>query len=442
MRVTFSDVFLRSLKPKAARFTVTDKHTRGLALRVSPSGEKVFVLFFRAPQRIEKPNGRVFVVRTGRTRMKTLGPFGTKQNELTLADARREAAAILARRQLGEDPQAEHIEARVEAKRRAFTFAELVGRFIDAREPNLAPATLREYRRMLTAYIESDTMGKTEADRVQRRVLRTFLDDVAANRGPAQANRLFQLVRAACRWGFADEIIATNPAAGLKRPRKETSRDRVLSDKELLCLWRALDSQPAEVSAHVRCLLLLATRATETALMRWEDLALDPAPPLSATWTVPASHRKGERSVVVPLPRQVVAMLRSLRQTGAAFGSRVFAGVSPDNAERNWWGSVRDAAMRAGAEDFTRHDLRRTCATGCARLGAPPHVVSRILGHRHAEGTLPVTEVYARHAYLAEKHEALQRWADYVERLVTEKPAPAVEIATRRKARSKRGARA
>jgi integrase len=67
--------------------------------------------------------------------------------------------------------------------------------------------------------------------------------------------------------------------------------------------------------------------------------------------------------------------------------------------------------------DWRIHDLRRTAASGMARLGVEPHVVEKVLGHQ--TGTISgVAAIYNRHGYLAEKREALERWAREVLRLV------------------------
>jgi integrase len=57
------------------------------------------------------------------------------------------------------------------------------------------------------------------------------------------------------------------------------------------------------------------------------------------------------------------------------------------------------------------HDLRRTAATGMARLGQPVHVVERALNHK--SGMIKgVAAVYNRYAYEAEVRAALSAWAD------------------------------
>lgn len=58
-------------------------------------------------------------------------------------------------------------------------------------------------------------------------------------------------------------------------------------------------------------------------------------------------------------------------------------------------------------------------------LGVTLEVVEKILNH--TGGSFGgVVAVYQRYAYDAEKREALQRWADYVEQLVSAAPAARV----------------
>jgi len=70
------------------------------------------------------------------------------------------------------------------------------------------------------------------------------------------------------------------------------------------------------------------------------------------------------------------------------------------------------------------HDLRRTCRTGMGMLGVQQHVAELVIGH-----TLPgIIAVYDRYSYLAEKRDALNRWATHVLRVVGETPAAGAEV--------------
>lgn len=63
------------------------------------------------------------------------------------------------------------------------------------------------------------------------------------------------------------------------------------------------------------------------------------------------------------------------------------------------------------------HDLRRTAATGKARLSVPPHVVERALNH--VSGTFAgVAGVYNRFQYEDEVRAGLTMWDTHVQSLV------------------------
>ena len=67
-------------------------------------------------------------------------------------------------------------------------------------------------------------------------------------------------------------------------------------------------------------------------------------------------------------------------------------------------------------EHFTFHDLRRTCETGMAMLGTPQPIIDRITNHVTGRG---MARVYNMHDYRAERIEAMNKWADYIQRLVS-----------------------
>src|SRR5882724_9350216 len=158
----------------------------------------------------------------GRKRRYTLGPIET----LTAEAARTQAFEILARARRGEDPAAEK-----QAKRRAETFAELADLYL-ARH-----ATKKRDRGA----------------------------GVAANRALACIRKVFA-------FGVEREMVEVNPAAKIRRPTDEHSRERVLKDAELKALWEATEPEDRETRALVRLLLLTGQRTGETKAMRWADV--------------------------------------------------------------------------------------------------------------------------------------------------------------------------
>lgn len=68
------------------------------------------------------------------------------------------------------------------------------------------------------------------------------------------------------------------------------------------------------------------------------------------------------------------------------------------------------------AELFTVHDLRRTLRTRIMLLGVDRDTAERLLAHQVGNR---VERTYDRYGYMNEKREALTRWAEYVEKLVS-----------------------
>jgi integrase len=275
---------------------------------------------------------------------------------------------------------------------------------------------------MVNAYLVTSPLAELPATAVTADDLERLLEAVAA-RAPTMANRLYQFLRAVCRRGYRKGVLQSDPCTAVERPRPERSRERVLADAELAVLWEALKDAPPAVGVLVRLLALLGQRSTETIEMRWrdwvhpEDRGPRKAGAVVDLWTIPGEYRKGSRLHVVPLPRQAVRLLDSLPRSD----ERVFPGVSEANAERDWWGPIRDYAIAIARErgldvpHFTKHDLRRTAMTGMTRLGATRFIAQRVIGHKEPG----VGSTYDRYDYLREKAAALAAWAAHVERITT-----------------------
>jgi integrase len=71
----------------------------------------------------------------------------------------------------------------------------------------------------------------------------------------------------------------------------------------------------------------------------------------------------------------------------------------------------------SGLAEWRLHDLRRTAASGMAKLNVPPHIIEKVLNH--STGTVSgVAAVYNRYGYLDEKRDALEAWASQVQSLL------------------------
>ena len=67
-----------------------------------------------------------------------------------------------------------------------------------------------------------------------------------------------------------------------------------------------------------------------------------------------------------------------------------------------------------GIPRWTPHDLRRTMATGLARLGCPDEVIDEVLNHKKKG----IISVYNQHRYDAEERRWLILWGRYLQKIV------------------------
>jgi integrase len=231
--------------------------------------------------------------------------------------------------------------------------------------------------------------------------------------------------------------------AGLKAPTAETARDRALTDDEVRLFWAACDKLGWPFGPMFKLLLLTAQRRDEVGGMEWSEIA----PLAKRVWTIPREKAKNDRAHEVHLSDLAVEIIDELpkisrpRADGngtqpspylfTTNGERPVSGFSKAKgrldkhmvqALRAGFGEAGKDPAKAEIEGWILHDLRRTAATGMARLNIAPHVVDRILNH--VSGTIRgVAAVYNRHTYLDERGAALTAWGRYVENLV--RPAPA-----------------
>jgi integrase len=178
-----------------------------------------------------------------------------------------------------------------------------------------------------------------------------------------------------------------------------------LTDEELRKVWLAADAVGYPFGDFVKVAILTGQRPGEVSGMRREELHGD-------TWILPGERVKNKKSHSVPLPRQALAILEAAHRTSDEFvfsyGARPLRGFHHAKA-------ALDKA--AGVTGWTLHDLRRTCASGLAKLEVGVAVIEQILNHRG--GSLAgVAGVYIRHRFEKEKREALQLWADHVDQMV------------------------
>jgi integrase len=225
---------------------------------------------------------------------------------------------------------------------------------------------------------------------------------------PVIANRVHSILHTLFDWAVETDLITSSPAAGIKRPNKETPRDRVLTDAELRAVWLGAEKEDFPYGAIIQLLILTGQRRGEVAGMARSELDHN-----SGIWALPRERVKNGRRHEVPLSHQAREIVQKAPQISDKYvfslnGKGPVGGFSERKARLD---------QLAKIAPWTVHDLRRTVASGLAKLGTDLAVIEKVLNH--VSGSFAgIVGVYQRHEFAAEKREALQRWADHVERLV------------------------
>jgi integrase len=346
---------------------------RGLYFIVQPTGSKSWAVRYRLG---------------GRSRKHTIGPYPA----FDLKHARDAAGKVLRAVAEGHSPQHRDVN----------NVAGAVERFLARHCKYYRPGPRKEAERLLRLYIVGP-LGGRRLDTVTRADIRAVLDGITA---PVVANRVHSITRTLFNWAVEGDLLASSPVAGIKAPHPQRSRDRVLTDDELRAVWRAADKLDYPFGPIVRMLILTGQRRSEVAKITRSEIVGD-------LWTLPRERVKNDRRHEVPLSRQARALLESLPRIGDEF---VFTLNGKTPYARFHWGKGRLDKM-VGIEPWTLHDLRRTAASGMARLHINLVVIEKVLNH--VSGSLAgIVGVYQRHEFAEEKRVALQQWADHVEGLV------------------------
>jgi integrase len=127
----------------------------------------------------------------------------------------------------------------------------------------------------------------------------------------------------------------------------------------------------------------------------------------------------------VPLSDIALDILKAApRVAGSHFVLTNNSGASPASGYSRGKDRI-DALLPAAMSPWRLHDLRRTCASGMARLGINLPVVEKCLNH--VSGSFRgIVGVYQHHSFADEKRAALQAWGQHIDALVSGKPASKV----------------
>ncbi len=369
-----SDTKIRRARAAGKRFNLSDGN--GLVLRVTPTGQRTWVIVYRL---------------SGKQTWLTVGTYP----EMSLADARIRLLEVKQEVSAGRDPAA--------TKSSAVTVNEIFEQYRNDVCAGMAEGTQGKINGTFAHHV-LPAWGSRHPDMLRALDLALLVRKAAQPRkhggrvvgGKGVSENVRKWVNHMWRWAKNQGLVETNPFADVPSTYKYTPRTRRLKLDEARAVWLALQDYGGYPFEYLfRLLMLTGARLGEIAQAKPNWLKTD-------ALEIPATYTKTRAEQLIPLTHQMRDVIASLPREGdylfTTVGNRPVSGFS----------TMRQRVRQLSGLDFNPHDLRRTMATEMQRMGLQPHVIEACLGH-----TLPgVQGVYRLYMYYDEKLAALQMWND------------------------------
>ena len=386
-----TDSAIKTAKPKDKPYKLSDAH--GLYLEITPTGSKLWRLKYRI---------------AGKEKKLAFGAYPLT----TLAEAREHrdtARKLLAD---GIDPGEQKKADRQAHKVTGMTFEALAREWYAYTSPRWAESTARKSR----LYLENDIIpiiGARPVKAITRPELVELVRKVEARGTLNAAGKIRQWLHQIYRFGLASGVVDSNPATDLDvvaAPAKAARHHPHVTFAELPELLGKIDT--TNISTLTRCairlLVLTAVRPGELRAAPWSEFDLE-----AATWTIPKERMKARRPHVVPLPRQALAILRTLEEISGSY-ALLFPGQQ--KADRPMSDNTINKALRLmGYEGRqTGHGFRHLLSTELNGRGYNKDWIERQLAHGDND---EIRATYNHAAYLEQRREMMQAWADSIDAL-------------------------
>jgi integrase len=398
MKLTEAAIAALECPPGRRDMMMFDTEQKGLGVRVTKQGGRVFILQWIDGATRDK-------------RREVLGDFG----QITLKQARQAAQARLGDVAKGIDPRAvrkaEQAAAKAAKAEAAFTLASLLD---DWGKLHLAQRRERYRAEAIRSLsIAFDDELKRPASALSRAKVLEVVDayDKAGKHATARLVRAYG--RACFAWAVKRGKLASNPFQGLPAGVKSQPRERLLADDEIGAIWNAACAMAEPYGPFIRLLMLSLMRREEVAAMKWSEIS----PDLTA-WACPGSRMKKGAAHIVALSdaaREALGAVTRIDGQDLVFST---TGKTPISGFSKVKARLDKASKVTG---WVLHDFRRAGVSHLARLGHSAVLADALLAHK-GQALSDVARVYQVHDFADERKAALEAWAAHVLRCA--KPEP------------------
>ena len=389
-----TDTEIKKAKPTEKEFTLWDGD--GLFLRIKPSGKKIWHLGYTVP--LTKKRAKM-----------SLGFYPY----LTLAQARALRDEYLSLLAQGIDPQS-HNEQKAQALKDAteHTFQTVAKKWLDEkiRTSGISQDHAKDIWRSLERNI-FPTLGDIPIKEIRPKMLKQHLDPIEQRGVLETLRRIISRLNEIFRYAATEELIEFNPADNLtqrfSKPKKQNMPALPPSELPRFIVALANASIRLETRLLIEWQLLTWVRPGEAVRARWTDIDEE-----NRFWNIPAEFMKMKRPHKVPLSKEAMRILESMKPIS---GHRewVFPSIKAPLSHMHEQ-TANAAIIRMGfGGELVAHGMRSIARTAAEEAGKfRIEVLEAALAHSKKD---EIIAAYNRAEYLAERIELMQWWSDYVQ---------------------------
>lgn len=393
-----TDIKVKNAKPGDKAYKLFDKD--GLFLFVSPSGGKLWRLKYRFD---------------GKEKVLSFGKYPV----VSLLDARGKLLDAKKFLDKGIDPGAiKKAKDAEKTERKENTFENIAREwFVKFSTQWTASTAQKKIRRLET--IVFPAIGSMPVKEIKAPDVLAILRTTEERGAIDLAHRLKIACSQVFRYAIATGKAERDPTADLRgalHPINVTHRAAIIEPEKAAELLRAIDRYNG--TFVVRCALRLSplffVRPGELRKAEWADVNFE-----AGLWSLPDIQMKMKTPHIVPLATQALEILKELH-TVTGSGKYVFpANGKPDKHMSE--NTINQALRRMGysSEDMTGHGFRAMARTILDEvLQIRPDFIEHQLAHAVRD---PLGRAYNRTSHLEERRKMMQKWADYLDNIKSEK---------------------
>lgn len=345
----------------------------------------------------------------GKRKTLTLGIYPT----LTLADARSQRDEAKRKLAEGLDPSLAKKRQQLEAKAAAGnTFGLIAGEFIEKlRRDKRAEPTITKNTWMLT--VLAAKLAPYPITQITAKDVLSVLTSIEKSGRIESALATRSTIGRVFRYAIATARADADPTSALRGALQRhvpTSHPALTTSRELGGVMRAIygyEGWPSLVAA-LKIQALCFARPGETRSMEWGEIDFK-----SAIWTIPAAKAKMRREHHIPLSRQALEVITTMKEL---YGEGAYVFPSMMSGKKLLSENSMNSALRRmgiGGDEHTAHGFRSSASSILNESGEfKPDVIEAQLAHLDSS---KVRRVYNRAVYWDERVRMMQWWADLLD---------------------------